>query len=223
MLTVFVEEGRWERNEVSRALEAIANIGTDRAIERLVQLTEDSSWTVSPQAVSLLGRFSDDRALAALAKALRSAVFSSWHGGWILAGPAARALSRMGTPEAVQVLLDAAGEPNCPARGEICLQLANTGDARTIEAIVPVLHNRGLEAEERARAAWALAEVKDARAVASLGAILRDDADDWSVRAAAGAPGRIGGTGAIEQLAPLREDFELGDKVQEALAAAKRS
>ncbi len=162
--------------------DALVKIGGP-AVEPLVAAFKNGDFEVRFDAVTLLGKIGDARAVEPLiaALALRNVPL-----------PTAEALGRIGDVRAVGPLIAALEDEPRPAAEA----LGNIGDARAVEPLIGAL--------ERApdAAARALGKIGDARAVESLIAALKNTAP----AAAAEALGRIGDARAVEPLIAALKD-----------------
>lgn len=102
-----------------------------------------------------------------------------------------RALGLLGTPRAVEFLIEVAQDPGAPTwlRGEAMRALGDTDAPKAVRFLVEWMGDG--DELERKNAVLALARCRGPRAHAALDAAARDDSSPAVRRAAAGALGRV--------------------------------
>jgi HEAT repeat protein len=164
------------------AARALGEIKEPRAVEPLIATLNDPANEIRKSAARALGEIKDARAVEPLIAALQDPAYD-------LRASAADALGEIKDARAVEPLLNlyfkerdlAVGVPVCKALGQI-------GGDRAVEALISVLEDQSTTEEHEialARAARALEEIGDARAVEPLRAVQMNRAHRSFVREAA--------------------------------------
>lgn len=132
-----------DRDARKAAALSLGRIRDRRAIEPLIAAIDPNSYEshpVSIAAVTALGMLGDEQAVKPLIAVL--------HASWGIGAAAARVLIQIGSPavEPLQVLLRSTRDPE--AGQMIRLLLAQIGDARVLEMVIPMLEDRDAEIVE---------------------------------------------------------------------------
>jgi HEAT repeat protein len=183
------------------AVEALGEIGNDKAIEALLgALVDDDSYQVRGDATEMLGILGVIDAVESLIQALLE------DGSTFVRRKAAEALGVIGDIRAVEPLIQALLEDEYfETRGNAATALGLLGDNRAVEPLIQTL----LEDESspvRNRTAEALGVLGDDRAVEPLIQALLGDDEATVRRSAAEALGEIGDIRAVEALTQALND-----------------
>ena len=201
-----LRKGSYQRK--LRAIEALGEIGDERAVEELLEALGDDDPDVARAASHAIVARDPDYAAERLADALGSP-------NRRLAETAAATLVRMGE-ESVEVLVGRLGSRSAQARRLAVESLGSTRERRSKDALLPLLE-RDPEPSVRQAVAEALVRIDAEGAGQELRKTARSD-PDWFVRARAFALlGEVNAPGAAEFLVESLAEVEsqLGDVSEE--------
>jgi HEAT repeat protein len=208
-------------------VEVLGWIGTQEALEHLLELTHDEHWDVRLSAVKTLSRIGGERALERLLQLMRhwDPDVRSWAAdGLAQIGDervlkrlleltldkdfdkrevAVRALAQIGCQQAVERLLELTREEDRRMRAFAAYWLGRIGGEQALKRLLQLTGDEDVNV--RGFAAKALGQVGDEQALERLLQLSRDEERD--VRAsAAGALGEVGDEQALEHLLQLTRD-----------------
>jgi HEAT repeat protein/energy-coupling factor transporter ATP-binding protein EcfA2 len=187
------DEKLWVRRS---AVEALGDIGSDRAIEGLAGvLAKDRYGGVRWRAAEALGRIGSEQGVAPLLTALFAEDKDSY-----VRWRAAEALGRIGSEQAVAPLLEAlAKEKDGGVRWRAAEALGRIGSEQAVAPLLEAL-TKDKNRYVRQLAAFALGSIGSARAVAPLLEALAKDKERYARGHAADALGRMGTQQAVAPL-----------------------
>ncbi len=217
-LIAALKDAEWRVRKA--AAEALGAIGDARAVEPLIAALKDEEWDVRAAAAKALGAIGDARAVEPLIAALKDAE-------WRVRLAAAEALGKIKDPRAVEPLIAALKERRL--RWSAAESLGKIGDPRAVEPLIAALKDEvsnvreaaaqaldhlGWEPAQDEIAGWYWMAKRDwdkcvalgSFAVEPLSAALKDE--EWDVRQAAEALGKIGDARAVEPLIAALKDAE---------------
>lgn len=112
------------------AIAACEHFLSPLTVDGLIKVLRDGTFSEREDAIKILGRIKDRRALQPVADAL---LYSDWMS---IRSEAAAALGNMGFPEAVPALIEALKDFEAPVRANAAEALGQIGDSRAIEALI---------------------------------------------------------------------------------------
>lgn len=149
-------------------VEALAIIGSERAVDLLLHCTKDEEPSVRVDATARLGETRSERAIETLVAALHS-------GDLLLRAHAARALGHIGSEKAIGPLRVALKDGESIVRGDAIDALNEIGTEAAAEALTVALHDE--EGYLRQRAVLAIGEMGSEKFIEALISCLEDDSD----------------------------------------------
>jgi HEAT repeat protein len=192
-----------DANMSERVTEALRKIASPGTVDPVIAALRDGDFKVRGRAARVLGKIGDPRAVEPLIDAFRT------HRG-VAHEEASRALAMIGTP-AAQALVLLLGDEDASIASDAEKLLVAIG-APAVEPLVAGLQFTAQQhkyyGDVRERAADALAEIGDPRAVEALGVALQDKGHRFVRISAAYALGKIGNARAVEPLITALGDNE---------------
>jgi HEAT repeat protein/beta-lactamase regulating signal transducer with metallopeptidase domain len=143
---------------------------SDRALNGLINALRDTDVEVRAQAAHVLGDQEDERAIAALSRALREDSDAG------VRKAAAWALGNIGDARGVPALTDAMRDSSREVRAMSVWALGEIEDARAVPALAEAVRDSDLEI--RRQAVWALGQIEDRAAIPALTVALRDQSPE---------------------------------------------
>lgn len=192
-------------NEVSEVIDALGEIGDQRAIGPILAIlagrSDESDRETKWHAAHALGQLGDLSAIAPLIRTLQDPDLT-------VRAAVAHALAELGDWRAVQPLVDRlALERGWETRCALVEALGVLGDPRAVPALIPLVEDP--DDGFRIRVIWALGLLRDPRAIPVLIAHLGDDNGPRVMRAA-WSLAQIGGPTVIEPLLALLDHPYIG-------------
>jgi HEAT repeat protein len=151
----------------------LGEIGDSRAVEHLIAALNDESPEVRDSTAVALAKIGNSRAIEPLVVLARESEMSP---------KLAEAIGKLCIDEAVEPLIKAMNNPNHYLRRRFAESLAMIGEP-ALGPLINVLNNKEEDWRIREGAAWALGDMKNARAIAPL--IIAQGDDNQSVQEAA--------------------------------------
>ena len=151
----------------NRALLTLSDMQDHRVVPALIKvLRDDKDETIQANAVGILGRFKDKRAVKPLIEALRGK-------NYLVRACASYVLGEIKDPQAVDVLCKALRDEKPEVRVRATMALRNIRDKRAVGPLIEALKDPDWEVV--IRTAEALGKIGDTRAVESLISILMEE------------------------------------------------
>lgn len=195
-----------EKSDVRKeAAEALGRIGDPKTIEPLIKAFTDTNEQVSHSAIEAVGRIGEP-AIEPLSRALN-------RGDWLLQRQAPRALGKIGSPRAIELLLGAFRTDDWGFQLLLSDVLGQIGE-RAVDQLIQALKHESISI--RRGAAMGLGNIRSAKAVEPLVQALKD-IDHGVKREAVSALVKIGEP-SVELLIQAATDSETHDSAVIALA-----
>jgi cellulose synthase operon protein C len=203
--------------ETSSAREALVSAGTRAVAPLEARLFGPSTPAIATSTAWVLGELQATSAIPDIVRAMRQ--------GTLPVTGALRALSSMGSPEAVSVVLEFVDDPSSATRKEAIGAAASLldpehPDGRAVEPLAAALRDPALTTSERARVAALLGRTRALRAAPNLEALL--SAKDLELRLAAiDALGTLHPTRVAGSLLAAIEDSDPSIRLHAAIALGR--
>lgn len=193
------------------AARRLGETGDRRAAAPLIAALSDPDWSVAVVAVRSLSQLRDVRAVEPLTSLLTADHFAR--------DEAAEALVAIGKPSVDALKAVVAGPHTASVRARVCVVLGRIGDGRALLILQCALHDG--DPEVRRSALEGLGLLRDRRAIAAIGHVLRRKEPSARVRFwAAMALKWIGGREAVPHLTEALADVDM-DVAGEAARALR--
>lgn len=155
------------------AIAACAHFQSPLTVEPLIRVLRERTFSEREEAIRILGKIKDIRAVQPISDAL---LYSDWMS---IRSAAATALGEMGYDEALPALLEGLGDFEAPVRANVAEALGELGNEKAIPTLIEVMrHEKGWNIRHMANALGKIGEP----ALKPLIAILANRDEDPSLR-----------------------------------------